>query len=92
MSLYKRGNTWWVRFTAPNGERIRHSAGTADKQAAQEYLDRLKVELWQVHKLGEKPKRTWKGTTVRWLKEKEHKADSKHDLEKLRWLDQFLGD
>ncbi len=92
MSLYKRGNTWWVRFTAPSGERIRRSAGTSDKQAAQEYLDRLKVELWQVHKLGEKPKRTWKETTVRWLKEKEHKADRNHDLEKLRWLDQFLRD
>ena len=75
MSLYKRGKTWWVRFTAPNGERIRRSAGTKDKQAAQEYHDRLKVELWRVHKVGEKPRRTWQETIVRWLQEKEQKAD-----------------
>ncbi|NIB40707.1 tyrosine-type recombinase/integrase [Pseudomaricurvus alkylphenolicus] len=23
MSLYKPGNTWWVRFTAPNGQQVR---------------------------------------------------------------------
>jgi integrase len=92
MSLYKRGKTWWVRFTAPGGERIRRSTETADKQAAQEYHDRLKVELWRVHKLGEKPRRTWQETIVRWLQEKELKADYPKDLGKLRWLDQFLGE
>lgn len=29
---------------------------------------------------------------VRWLEEKDHKADFQHDLEKFRWLDQYLGD
>jgi len=91
MSLYKRDKTWWVNITAPNGQRIRRSAGTDDKKLAQEYHDRLKVELWQVHKLGEKPKRTWQEAVVRWLKEKEHKADIAGDVEKLRWLDQYLG-
>ena len=37
MSLYKRGETWWVDFTAPNGRRIRRSARTTDKQLAKEY-------------------------------------------------------
>jgi integrase len=91
MSLYKRGNTWWVRVTAPNGARIRRSAGTEDKKHAQEYHDRLKVELWQVHKLGDKPKHTWQEAVVRWLEEKDQKADRMKDVGKLRWLDQFLG-
>lgn len=91
MSLYKRDKTWWVSITAPNGQRIRRTAGTEDKKLAQEYHDRLKVELWQVHKLGEKPKRTWQEAVVRWLKEKAHKSDITGDLEKLRWLDQYLG-
>ena len=64
MSLFKRGDTWWLRFTAPNGKRIRRSAGTTDKQAAQEYHDYLKVEMWRVHRLGEKPRRTWQEATV----------------------------
>lgn len=93
MSLYKRGNTWWVRVTAPNGTRIRRSTGTQDKKLAQEeYHDRLKVELWQVHKLGDKPKHTWQEAVVRWLEEKDHKADRLKDKGKLRWLDQYLGD
>jgi integrase len=91
MSLYKRGNTWWVGVTAPNGARIRRSAGTEDKKHAQEYHDRLKVELWQVHKLGDKPKHTWQEAVVRWLEEKDQKADRMKDVGKLRWLDQFLG-
>jgi len=92
MSLKKRGNIWWVSFTAPNGERIRRSAGTKDKQQAQEYHDRLKVELWRIHKLGEKPRRTWRETVVRWLQDTEHKADHTKDIAKLHWLDQFLSD
>ncbi len=92
MSLYKRGDTWWVRFSAPGGGKIRRSAGTTDRRAAQEYHDRLKVEMWRVHKLGEKPRRTWQEATVRWLGEREHKATIKEDTAKLRWMDQFFGD
>lgn len=92
MSLYKRGNTWWVRFTAPNGERIRRSAGTEDKQLAQEYHDQLKVDLWRIHRLGEKPRRTWQEAVVRWMKDTDTKADHQKDLAKLKWFDQFLRD
>lgn len=92
MSLYKRGSVWWVRFTAPNGERISRSAGTSEKQQAQEYHDRLKAELWRVHKLGEKPRRTWQEAVVRWLQDTDHKADHGKDVAKLRWLDVYLSD
>ncbi len=90
MSLHKRGNTWWVSFTAPGGRRIRRSAGTDDKTLAQEFHDRLKAESWRVYQLGDKPKRTWQEAVVRWLTEKTHKADHAKDVGKLRWLDQFL--
>lgn len=91
MSLYKRGTTWYIRFTAPNGQRIQRSAGTEDKHQAQEYEDRLKSELWRVHKLGEKPRRTWPETVTRWLSDTEHKSDHSKDIDKLKWLDQYLG-
>ena len=91
MSLYRRGRIWWIRFTTPSGQRIRRSAGTRDKQAAQEFHDTLKAEYWRVHQLGEKPRRTWQEAVLRWLDEKEHKADAIHDKEKLRWLDRFFG-
>jgi len=91
MSLRKRGGIWWVDVIAPNGERIRRTAGTANKALAQEFHDRVKSELWRIAKLGEKPQRTWNEAVVRWLKEKSHKATIKGDTNLLRRLDPFLG-
>ncbi len=91
MSLCKRGGIWWISVVAPNGERIRRTAGTASKALAQEYHDRVKSELWRISKLGEKPRRTWNEAAVRWLKESGHKATIEQDKSHLRWLDQFLG-
>ena len=90
MPLYKRGNTWWITFTTPAGERIRCSAGTADKTQAQEYHDKLKAESWRVQCLGVKPKNTWDEAACKFLLESQYKATHKEDKEKLRWLQQFL--
>lgn len=91
MSLYKRGNTWWTRFTTPKGERIRESTGTEDRKLAQEYHDRLKAKYWDVEKLGGKPERGWQEAVMRWLDETQHKATQHDDIIHLRWLDPFLG-
>ena len=92
MSLCKRGSTWWIDVTAPNGERIRRSTGTSDKALAKQYHDQFKAELWRIVKLGERPRKTWNDAVVRWLKEKSHKATAKEDVGKLKWLDTFLRD
>lgn len=91
MSLRRRGGVWWIDFCAPSGERIRRSAGTANKALAQELLDRLKAESWRIAKLGERPQRTWNDAVVRWLKESAHKATIQMDKAHLRWLDRYLG-
>ena len=71
MSLYKRGNVWWVRFSTPTGQQIRKSAKTAHRQSAQEYHDRLKAGYWRASRLGEKPRRKWEHAVERWLTEKQ---------------------
>jgi integrase len=91
MSLRKRGGIWWVDVVAPNGERIRRTAGTANKALAQEFHDRLKAELWRLAKLSERPVHTWNEAVVRWLKESSHKATTEQDKSHLRWLDRHLG-
>ncbi len=91
MSLSKRDGIWWVDLAAPNGQRVRRSAGTTHKTQAQEYHDRLKSELWRVSKLGERPRRIWDDAVVKWLKEQSHKATAREDKAKLRWLDAYLG-
>ncbi len=85
MSLYKRGKTWWVRFTAPNGQQICLSAKTADKRLAQEYHDQFKADCWRSSMLGEKRRRTWEEAVERWLTEKEgEKVSLENDIYHLR--------
>ncbi|MGH8279019.1 MAG: tyrosine-type recombinase/integrase [Gammaproteobacteria bacterium] len=91
MSLYKRGEHWWICFTSPRGQRLRRSTGTANRQAAQEFHDRLKAELWRVEELGERPRHTWNEAAVKWLEETTHKATHEQDKSVLRWLDPYLG-
>lgn len=91
MSLYKRGEYWWIGFTASNGERIRKSAGTGDRSKAQEYHDRLKARYWEAQKLGVRPDRSWQEAVVRWLREKAYKASIKEDKGMLCWLHRYLG-
>lgn len=88
--LYKRGKTYWIDFTAPNGQRIRRSAGTTDKTAAQELHDQIKAEGWRQAKLGEAPARTWDEAALRWLDEKSHKATIAKDMQQLEWLQTYL--
>ncbi len=90
MSLYRRRRTWWVRFTAPDGQRVQQSAGTQDRVRAQEYHDKLKAELWKVARLGKKPDRVWEEAVMRWLNETTHKATHEKDKAHLRWLDPHL--
>lgn len=91
MELYQRGDVWWVRFTTPDGKRVRQSSGTTDARQAREYLDRLKVRYWEVQRLGVKPKRSWQEAAVRWVKETSDKRSHGKDVAKLRWLDRYLG-
>ena len=91
MGVYKRGTVWWVNLTSPNGTRICRSAGTDDQTRAQEFHDRLKVQLWEEQRLGVKPDRSWQDAAVRWVKETRDKRSHGKDVAKLRWLDRFLG-
>ena len=88
--LYKRGKTWWFDFTAPNGQRIRQSAGTADKTQAQELYDNIRAQTWRQVKLGERPTYTWDDAGVRWLDERSYKATIQKDMEHLTWLQPYF--
>ena len=92
MSIYKRKETWWIQFTAPDGRRVQQTAGTQIKQEAQELHDQLKAEAWRVKNLGVKPRYTWQETVIRWLNEQSHKKSLKDDKGHLRWLNKYLND
>jgi integrase len=93
MSLYQRkdSSVWWVKITF-NGRAVQRSTGTADKKQAQEYHDRLKVQLWEQERLGVKARHSWKEAVVRWLTETSDKATHHEDRTKLVWLNPYLGE
>lgn len=90
MGVYKRGETWWYSFTAPDGSRVQESARTSDQQVAKEICARREADLCG-HKLREGSKRTWKEAVVLWCKEKTHKKTLDKDRETFVWLDRWLG-
>ncbi len=91
MSLYKRGNVWWMRFTAPDGRELRETTGTADRRQAQELHDTKKAELWRQARLGERPRYTWQQAVVRWIEETPSRKSMSTTLSQLRFADPYLG-
>jgi len=92
MSIKQRNGVWWIDLRTPSGERVRRSAGTASRKAAQEYHDRLKADLWRVARLGETPQYTFEQAAVRFLHEYEgHKSYDTHKRHITYWRDQLAG-
>ena len=92
MAIILRGKMWHCDITAPNGRRVRCSAGTEDKRQAQEYHDTLKAQLWRTHRLGEAPAKTFDEACLRWLNEKSDKKSIDDDKTRMGfWLQHFSG-
>lgn len=91
MSLIKRGKTWTISFTKPNGERFRRSSGTKVKREALELHDKLKREAWEQKRLGIPSGKTWDDAALRWLESKEDIQSYNKYLAQLRWLQPHLG-
>ena len=92
MSLYRRKGSpnWWVKISIAS-HIVQCSSGTANKALAMEYHDSLKANLWEQKRLGVKPKRFWYEAVTRWLDETSDKRTHKEDINKLKWLDDYLG-
>jgi integrase len=89
VSLYQVGETWYAYITH-GGQRIRRSAGTADKKAAQRFHDELRAELWNA---GRRPcGRTWQDACVAWLTAAPRSASDRYTLRALDYADRPLTD
>jgi hypothetical protein len=76
--------------TTPAGQRIRETAGTTDRNQAQEYHDKLKAEAWRVQKLGDRPNYLWDDAAHRWLLEKTHLRGYEKRKRLIAWWHQHL--
>lgn len=66
MSLYKRGDWWWIDISSDSG-RVREPAGTTDKQEAKAFHEKRKGEIWRQDKLGEAKPVTWGEAVKAWM-------------------------
>lgn len=92
ISLKKRGEIWHYSFTSPNGERIRRSARTSDKNQALQLASKEYNECWRIFKLGERPEYSWQEAVMQWLEEKPKRKQDRNMIYGLVWLDKYLGD
>jgi integrase len=81
-----------VRFTAPDGQPVFRSSGTADRALASEWASKFHADLYRVARLGDKPRRRWSEAVPRWLDDHQHKRSLRKDIANLRWLDPWLRD
>jgi integrase len=87
VSLYQVGETWYVYITH-NGERIRRSAGTSDKKAAQRYHDELKASLWA--QTARPSGKTWADACIAWLTAAERSESDRYSLRALEFTDRAI--
>jgi integrase len=87
VSLYQVGETWYVYITH-EGERVRRSAGTTDKKAAQRFHDELKASLWA--QAARPSGRTWQDACTAWLKAETRSKSDRYTLRALDYADRPL--
>lgn len=88
MRLYKRrkdgAGAWWFSFSH-RGRPVRRSTGTESREAAQEYADRFRADLWRTDRLGERPTVTWDAAALEWLRAHGHLRAISDRKDHLRW-------
>lgn len=87
MPYKRRGSSSWYI----NVKGVRRSSGTDILADAKALEDKLNHDAWLQDRMGVKPPRSWKEAVVKWLDEKSGKVSIQDDIERLKWLDQFLG-
>ena len=84
MSIYSRGNVWWYNITV-KGRTFRGSCKTTDKQAAQEFHDLLKADIWRGRVIGVAAQKTVDEAIDRFLQEHVHKRSYRDDQRHGQW-------
>lgn len=94
MALYRRGDTWWIDVTGPDGKRVRESAKTDDRKLAAKYEAKVKHGLFQLHQMGVAPDRPFSEAIDHFLRLKDRedlRTVSVYRQQLDWWLEEFSG-
>lgn len=91
--VYRRPDSsfWWINATLPNGKRVRQSSGTENREDAEAYLAKLKLDAYRETHFGIKPQRSWQEAVIRYLSLKQSLRNFPALQRICRHLDRYLG-
>lgn len=94
MAIYKhpKSNVWFVSVVDANGKRIRHSTKTRDRQAAQEYHDKLCASFWRQTHLDESPTYTFAQAALLYLKSLQGRSNYRNAREHVKYWREHFAD
>ena len=64
---YKRGETWWISYTASDGTYVRRSSGTEDHAAAKALEQEQRSQAWREKEMGFDRQRTFEEVMIEYL-------------------------
>lgn len=88
--MLRRGTVYYTNFTY-RGKRVRVSTGTDDRTLAEQAEARIKQQLWNEDRLGERPPRSWKEAVVEYARYKTGKRTLQQDLVRLTALTPYIN-
>ena len=91
--VYRRGGSryWWIAAKLSNGQYVRQSSVTEDRDEAEALLAKPKIEAFRAFNFGVKPQHSWQEAVVRYLTAKSN-LRSFRDVQRIcRMLDPYLG-
>lgn len=90
MSVYRRAGTdhFWINVSVA-GVKTRKSAGTTDRQQAEEFEHRERDRLWRLHRVGDRGATSFGSAAQRWLDETTKRTVAK-DRAILDWFNGYL--
>lgn len=92
MPIFRRGKKYWIDISAPDGTRIRRSAGTEEKAKAQQLHDKIKHEMWAVANLDKRPEKLFEDMMVLALRDADGQSSYENKQIYARyWLNIFGG-
>ena len=91
--LYRRTDSpfWWLDVVLPGGHRVCQSTRLRDRDAANEFLIRLKADAYEIQRCGKPRERSWQEAVVRYLQESDNPNRVVACRDHLRQLDAFIG-